>query len=89
MTDERIVAKSLTHSLTVESVPHVCIVFGLYLKCLGGTLRRRDNGWWALQIQRLEGSRCGGGRLCNLNAPMDAGGRGIDPLSILIGAIRR
>jgi hypothetical protein len=26
MTDERIAAKSLTHSLTLESVPHVCIV---------------------------------------------------------------
>ena len=43
---------------------------------------------WALQIQRLEGSRCGGGRLCNLNAPMNAGDRGIVSVWLLIGAVR-
>src|SRR5436305_3371079 len=49
---------------------------------------RRNDGYWALQIQRLEGSRCGGGRLCNLNAPKNAGDRDIVSVWLLIGAVR-
>jgi hypothetical protein len=40
-----------------------------------------------LRIKPLEGSRCGGGRLCNLNAPINADGCGMTPICSLVAEI--
>jgi hypothetical protein len=85
-TDKRGVRGQLAHNRLTQNRDRYRKVFGLYPEC-----RRRhrcvDLMIRALRIKRLEGSRCGGGRLCDLNTPMDADGCGISPICSLVAEI--